>query len=480
MQCSTCGAQVRDDAKFCTSCGAPMSASPTAPSEAQTTASDEFQARWPFIAGAIGLVIVGLVVGLVLVTGGSDDSDAPSAKTSPPKTAPRQTRPAQTEPPQTAPPRTAPPPTAAPATFAASELNGVTCASPSTCFAVGSSFGKDGYYTAGQTLIQRWDGTDWSVVASPSPAGARYSELIDVACPSPRSCFAVGVSTTGPGNGVRAPLTEHWDGSNWSIMTTPALPSGTQGSLHGVACTSDRGCFAVGDETTKPLAELWDGTTWTIVPSGLPAGADSSYLWDVACSLPDRGVLPTRAASKCLAVGGASPSGGSIEPMVQQWQGTSWSIIASPSGEASLAGVACLDETSCVAVGAASGLPESAGGLVAQWDGANWAIIPTPYPASTDGYIGALASVACSNTASCTSVGNVGPPEESTPLVEQWDGATWSAVTVPAAPGSSDLRSVACPSTTVCFAVGAANGDTFEGRPLIEQWDGTSWSEVSS
>jgi hypothetical protein len=64
-------------------------------------------------------------------------------------------------------------------------LSGVSCAAASSCVAVG-------YYRAGgNTLVESWNGTAWSVVSSPSP-GTHLNELADVSCVSTVSCTAVG------------------------------------------------------------------------------------------------------------------------------------------------------------------------------------------------------------------------------------------------------------------------------------------------
>jgi hypothetical protein len=85
---------------------------------------------------------------------------------------------------------------------------GVTCASASECWAVG-------YYTTGtfayQTLIERWDGTSWSIVSSPDTSAAQYNVLSGVTCVSASECWAVGSYYTD--SFVRQTLIERWDGN---------------------------------------------------------------------------------------------------------------------------------------------------------------------------------------------------------------------------------------------------------------------------
>ena len=62
-----------------------------------------------------------------------------------------------------------------------------------------------------RTLVESWNGTAWSVVASPSPSVAF---LYGVSCPSARSCKAVGEYANNSG-AVRT-LVESWNGTAWS------------------------------------------------------------------------------------------------------------------------------------------------------------------------------------------------------------------------------------------------------------------------
>jgi len=73
-------------------------------------------------------------------------------------------------------------------------LTGVTCASASDCWTVGTFYDP----SAVQTLIERWDGTAWSIFASENPGGsARRNSLNAVTCTSGPECWAVGVSSDG-------------------------------------------------------------------------------------------------------------------------------------------------------------------------------------------------------------------------------------------------------------------------------------------
>lgn len=76
-------------------------------------------------------------------------------------------------------------------------LVGATCLSASECWAAGSNDDRNG---VGQTLIERWDGTAWTIVDSPNPSGSNSFQAVTCAPPLPaEECWAVGETVTGIG-----------------------------------------------------------------------------------------------------------------------------------------------------------------------------------------------------------------------------------------------------------------------------------------
>jgi hypothetical protein len=67
-------------------------------------------------------------------------------------------------------------------------LWGVSCAATDACNAAGYYFAKTG---TPRTLIESWDGTRWSVVPTPSP-GVENRALNGVSCASATTCTAAG------------------------------------------------------------------------------------------------------------------------------------------------------------------------------------------------------------------------------------------------------------------------------------------------
>src|SRR5439155_10824777 len=156
------------------------------------------------------------------------------------------------------------------------QLSGVTCTSASDCWAVGEYGGN--YYngTPNQTLIEQWDGTQWSIVTSPNyptRTGESYygNYLEGVTCTSPSQCWAVGYYWPAPNQPAwgTETLIEQWDGTSWSIVASPNTPNignaVPYNGLSGVTCTSASDCWAIGSGCDTPasyactLTEQWNG-----------------------------------------------------------------------------------------------------------------------------------------------------------------------------------------------------------------------------
>jgi hypothetical protein len=302
----------------------------------------------------------------------------------------------------------------------------------------------------------------WSIVTS-----APGLDLYGVTCVSADDCWAVGQGT--------GTLIEHDTGSGWSVVPSPNPPAAsTNDMLQAVACANADDCWAVGtNAATGPpqaLIEQNTGNGWSILASPSPVGNQQDELNGVTCV----------SADDCWAVGYYTDSAGNQDTLIEQYTGSGWSIVSSPNppaGGGSLSGVTCLSAGDCWAVGAQSGGGATLGTLIEQYSGSTWSIVSSPGPAGSNG--SQLNAVTCVSTAECWAVGYL--PTEQGPLIEQYSGSTWSIVASPnpASDGNNALSGVTCASADDCWAVG---GDNFTGDPLnfIEQYAGAGWSLVAS
>ncbi len=274
-------------------------------------------------------------------------------------------------------------PTPNPEDATASRLERVSCASRSACIAVGY------FVSAGATiaLAERWDGSAWTILSVPTPAGARWSRLSGISCTSVSTCTAVGYYSTSSAGGT---LAERWDGVSWTIRPAP-ISSGGGGDLTAVSCPSATQCNAVG--YPPALGETWDETSGTL--HSMPAQVGG--LLGTACS----------SASACVAVGLLSPLTHFQNTVVTRWDGTAWSVDGSYTSLAgALDDVSCVSTTACVAVGGSGQVGRPSDRLAQRWDGSTWTTQSVQVPATAS--VSALYGVSCLVGSRCIAVGVYG------------------------------------------------------------------------
>jgi hypothetical protein len=85
----------------------------------------------------------------------------------------------------------------------------------------------------------------WWIQPTPNPTEATHSVLSSVSCPTSSACTAVGSYVNSSGSEVT--LAEIWNGTSWSVQSTPNPSQATATALSSVSCISATLCTAVGD-----------------------------------------------------------------------------------------------------------------------------------------------------------------------------------------------------------------------------------------
>jgi hypothetical protein len=362
-------------------------------------------------------------------------------------------------------------------TAASNQLEGVTCWSPSGCWAVGQSSGTG----ADQTLIETWGGAGWTVASSSNSTGTAIADnqLSNITCVSVSECWAIGNSDIT--YGYSGPVIEGWNGNAWQLSQSPSTPNG---HLNGVACATPAECWAVGSSTAsgtgQTLIEEWNAGAWTVVTSPDTSASQDNSLESVTCV----------SATMCWAVGTYS-SGGVTQTLTEEWESGAWSIVPSPDTDAGednvLSSVSCAATDECWAVGSYYSDTLGYQTLVEEWTGTSWSIVASPNSGSFgDG----LNAVTCASAAACWAVGQYDAVSNGTPqsLIEEWDGASWSVVNSPnvnrpdgAGLQDNALQGVTCSSPSDCWAVGSYSSfSASESQTVVDSWSGGSWATVSS
>jgi hypothetical protein len=207
-------------------------------------------------------------------------------------------------------------------------LLGGHCVSSTDCWAVGGYNNSNG---ALLTFAVHWNGSAWTKFSTPNPGGTALNDdnaLGRVTCTSTTNCFAVGGdgnTTTNPNTTTSLNLVERWNGTTWSQVATPN-PSGTATNsfqnLQGVYCNSATDCWTVGSWNTPSFspqneALRWNGSTWSLVTTPDPggtAGGDFNHFDAVYCT----------STTNCQTVGNYEVVNQSQVNEAMVWNGSIW------------------------------------------------------------------------------------------------------------------------------------------------------------
>jgi len=340
-------------------------------------------------------------------------------------------------------------------------LNATAAIADNDIWAVGFSDQVVAPPVVDSTLAEHFNGTSWSIVPTPAlpsggvnPPDAYFS---GVAAAASNDVWAVGTKT-GPDNpDFGEQLIEHWNGTSWSVDTTGPTIEGD--SLSGVTVVSSNDVWAVGSAHGNALVEHWDGTSWSIVSNSVIAGAGGLS------------AVSADASNDVWAVGEAGTGGAPI----LHFNGTSWSLsVAVTIPDVQAISVRALSPTNVWAVGTVEVYVNHRGhrqATIEHWNGTSWSIVsspkPTPSPA-LDSFLYGIAAI------SANDIWAVGGFHKSggggATLIEHWDGTSWTIISSPD-PGtaSNGLTGVTTLSDGTVVGVGNQQYTGLDPIPLIVQ-----------
>jgi hypothetical protein len=326
---------------------------------------------------------------------------------------------------------------------------------------------------AGPAAAAAGHGTGWSIVPSPNASHTGGNTLVQVSAGSATNAWAVGYAG---GPGAFRTMIQRWNGSRWAVMRSPS-PSSLDNALFGVDTLSPTNAWAVGyDIHVTPraqyhqaLIEHWNGRTWRVVPA-VHAGTQDNDLWAVIAL----------SATNVWAVGNENIGHFRFRPLVEHWNGTAWSLVRVPSPPlsgtgASLFGVAATSPHDIWAVGSyATGTGTRFQPLIEHWNGTRWSLVPAPAAGSAG--LNRISMLAPGNG---WAVGSRGAAPHSQALIEHWNGHRWIAAASPVIKGSN-LADVLALTPHLAWAVGSHSPLTGVNRTLIERWNGRAWTVTPS
>ena len=315
----------------------------------------------------------------------------------------------------------------------------------------------------------------WTTVSSPN-VGSSDNYLLGVAAISDKNAWAVGYYIDG-GNPEDATLIEHWDGNQWSVVSSPN-PGAERNDLFGVTAVASNDIWAVGEQlgatgTFQTLTEHWNGTTWSVISSQNVGSGENSLHAVSATSTQD-----------VWAVGSYRDGNNLYHTLIEHWNGAQWSISPSPDPSTLLnehLGVAAIATSDAWAVGVYN-VNHEGQTFTQHWNGSQWSTVSSPNMGVSDD----LYSAAAVASTDVWDVGNYFPcpgcPNAQT-LTEHWNGTQWSVISSPNfSPNSAnELHGVSPVTSNYVWSVGyGAHTSGGVLQTLTERWDGSQWTIITS
>jgi photosystem II stability/assembly factor-like uncharacterized protein len=275
------------------------------------------------------------------------------------------------------------------------------------------------------------------------------NKLPDLECPTTTTCYFVdygpGLNSGEPPGGLEV---THDSGRTWQQSPSPDISF-----LGGIGCAGADNCMTASSWPSSQLqflatsdgGKIWSATHNPDVPSTVQVRA-------ISCP----------AAGDCIAVGQDESAEGlpvlahqTSYAMVTTDDGQTWTVTQLPSGFGAQS-LDCPGVGSCVAGGDMQPMTPSGGGEISYSSdgGRSWALATLlAGSGSQPGAYGGFTSISCADATDCaaTTIGG------SQVLVSSDGGATWSEAPASGLPRQFTARQISCPSSTDCWAAGAAS-----------------------
>jgi hypothetical protein len=262
--------------------------------------------------------------------------------------------------------------------------------------------------------------------------------------------------------------------SGWTTATIPS--TGNNVSLLGASARTNTDAWAVGQQfgaagqaPTPPVVYHWNGSAWSLTAT--PSLGEYGALQAVSAS----------SATDAWAVGFTFIRRHDRGVLIEHWNGTAWSttsVDAIQGSAAGLTGVVDLSPGNAWAVGNGA-----TGELLEHWNGTAWSVVTLPDP---DFHAGAGQAISATSASDIWLVGTTFNAATGTVAEAlHFDGTFWTVVPMQQpspGPVTPTIAAVTPVSANSAWAVGEdiGAGTAIGGSTLIEHWNGTRWSIVPS
>lgn len=307
--------------------------------------------------------------------------------------------------------------------------------------------GDKGPFTNTKTLVERWNGQRWRAVPSPNRTNSDNS-LFGISASSATRAIAVGTQTLHNPNRDTRTLVMLWNGTNWSLMTSPN-PGPFENRLQDVVMLSATNAWAVGRFTspngTKSLIIHYDGNEWTKVNS--PSEGTHTELFGIDAVNED----------DIWAVGGSFSTAAGQRTFILHYDGDRWSKFEHTRvQDRELNAVSALPNGRAWAVGGPHGISDGRT-LAMRFQSGTWSAVGSVTP---PGGFGLLHGVHAVSTTQILAAGVAGET-----LVERSTGGGFTRM---AAPKPGGLQGISAAGDRQ-FAVGIVGTDTGSNTLILQR-----------
>jgi hypothetical protein len=312
-------------------------------------------------------------------------------------------------------------------------------------------------------------------------AGSTF-EVVDTPNENPNSeLFAASASSP---NNIWAvgQTTIHFDGTTWRAFSAPMIKGDNNSFLQGVVAISPTLAWAAGNVTDGPhpgqVIEQWNGTRWSVFAGPKFGKRERAEVFAMTAS----------SANDVWAIGSLMNRGtGLASPLFEHWNGAAWTATTGESSNEFLFGASADAPNDVWAVGfnGSDNITTSA----MHWDGTNWKNVTTPNVGEGTNKLNAVLALAPNDAWAVGFSTPVAPPKQAATLtlIEHFDGTSWAVVPSPnvgsnGANQSNRLLGLTANSPNDIWAFGSyfmADGSGHQ-MTLLLHWDGTNWTVASS
>ncbi len=278
-----------------------------------------------------------------------------------------------------------PVPTPVPAASTHTMLEELSVIAPDDIWAVGHKYVPAGGSMETQTLAMHWDGASWTIVPTPSPSpypGGGWADFQTVRAVSSDDVWAAG------GQRIQAPdgfvgthlMLQRWDGSNWSLVPAPITLGGSGNFVDDIEVVAADDIWFVGDWLEFPdtssaekraLAMHWDGSDLTV--------HDTPFFDNEPIGGHGLTAVSAIATDDIWAVGGGHDGDYVTFSYIVHWNGSEWQYRPGPTAGwyHRLYDVHAVSSDEVYAVG---DYQDESGyhALCLRWDGTSWTRLPDP------------------------------------------------------------------------------------------------------